>query len=243
MTTDLIPGTHNARDLGGIETEDGRVVRKGRIFRCDALTNLPVAGTFALVQDLGARCLIDLRGQQERIHSPVPSLPGAVAVHHLPLWDGNRSDTDQAMLAIPLADKYRLLAQFAAPRIGTVLRTIVEAQAPTVFFCTFGKDRTGLIAAVLLSGLGVPAASVVADYTRTEAAMKHLLSQTAALAGIQPLLDHLPPADLHAEPATMTAFLSGMLEAYGSWSAYLTEAGLDADWQAAARDSLLETRR
>ena len=243
MSAVLIPGTHNVRDLGGIETVDGLRLRRGRIFRADALTGLPAAGTRALVDTLGVRCLIDLRGGREVAHSPVPPLPASVALHHLPLWDGSRSDADEAVLSIPLSDKYQLLAQVAAPRIGAVLRAVVDAQAPTVFFCTFGKDRTGLVAAVLLSMLGVPAGAVVADYVRTEAAMTALLSRSEALAGIQPLLEHLPPADLRAEPSTMAAFLSGMLAAYGTWSAYLAEAGLDARWLAAARDALLEPPR
>jgi protein-tyrosine phosphatase len=184
----------NARDLGGYSTADGRRVRRGLIYRANALNRLTDADV-ELVGGLGLACLIDFRHEteieligQNRLPTPPPGqLVG------LPLFDPDhdvvtkisaalrrRSGGDAAGPPVALPDAaaaaagmtelYRWFAGAPAARevFARALRLIASPDAlPLLFHCTAGKDRTGWLAALVLSALGVEREIVVEDYLRT----------------------------------------------------------------------------
>ncbi len=184
----------NARDLGGYRTRDGRVVRSGLLFRSNALNRLSDADVEA-VGKLGLACLIDFRHQREielvgedRLPDPAPRIV------HLPLLDTDhdvftavsavlrgqagaevlaplRADAATGGAAVMMVDLYRRFVSHAASRtvIAAAMRVIVTpGELPLLFHCTAGKDRTGWLAAVVLTALDVDRETIVTDYLRTQ---------------------------------------------------------------------------
>jgi protein-tyrosine phosphatase len=164
-------GITNFRDLGGYRTASGTAVRWGLVFRADALHGMST-NDLARYEDLGLRAVYDLRGEIERTErpNPVPSRPLTVI--------GRPSDagTPAAPPAIAtteegerfLYDLYIGLIEHAAVQIGELFQALTRDEGlPAVFHCHAGKDRTGLVAAVLLETLGVERDAVLDDYELT----------------------------------------------------------------------------
>jgi protein-tyrosine phosphatase len=124
---------------------------------------------------------------------------------------------------------YLSMLRNAGPRIAAVLRVIAEAGThPVVFHCAAGKDRTGLVAAVLLSVLGVSDDDVVADYAMTDEIMDEMRARARARAeAMGRSLREVPPHVVRAEDATMRRLLQLVRDEHGSVSEYLERHGID----------------
>lgn len=184
----------NARDLGGLPTTDGRTVRRGQLFRSNALNRLS-DDDLVILGKLGLACLIDFRHDREVVMVGVDRLPQRPPkqVVSLPLV-GLENDlftqvslaaTGQGSLEVverlheehpsggapaAMRELYRwfVSAPGARQAYGTALRLVADPEAmPLLFHCTAGKDRTGWLAALVLSALGVDRETVMADYLRT----------------------------------------------------------------------------
>ena len=223
-----LQGCLNFRDLGGYPTADGRRLRWRLVYRSDALHQLTAADVARLRDELGIGAVIDLRSTAERrADGGGPLAATAVAMHHVPLFDGaDVSRTASVPEVSTLADRYVLLAEFARERIGRVLSTLAEATAPVVYHCAAGKDRTGVVSAVLLGLLGVREEVIVADYVATQENLAAIVERLLATEGYQAMLAALPPDTLHAEAPTMTRFLDAVRERYGSMRGYALAAGV-----------------
>ena len=92
-----------------------------------------------------------------------------------------------------LAEKYGLLLDFAREPIRQVVGEIAGAEGPVLFFCAAGKDRTGLIAALLLSLVGVGDDEIVADYVRSEERLSEIHAKLARMRGIEDIMALMPP--------------------------------------------------
>ncbi|HYN18224.1 MAG TPA: tyrosine-protein phosphatase, partial [Actinomycetes bacterium] len=160
-------GCLNARDLGGYATKDGRQTRWGAVVRSDSLAALSPAGRAALA-DYGVRAIIDLRLPHELERDPNPfAEPGdyGVAYRNLSLIDpaaGFPPDT------FTLAENYLwMLDRFPVP-FAEVMAAIADApEGGVLIHCAAGKDRTGLISALLLALVEVPADTIADDYALT----------------------------------------------------------------------------
>ncbi|WP_060179104.1 tyrosine-protein phosphatase [Streptomyces sp. IMTB 1903] len=173
---------HNFRDLGGYRTADGAVVRRRTLYRADSLGKLrgPDRDRFL---ELGIGTVIDLRYPWEI--AAKGRVPEAERFHYVNLSIEHRP-YDQAEIDPDidpwryLADRFAEVAEDGAQEIRQVLETIAEAPGPAVFHCTSGKDRTGLIAAFVLTVLGVPEEQVLADFALTELATERLAADWRA---------------------------------------------------------------
>ncbi|NYE46427.1 protein-tyrosine phosphatase [Spinactinospora alkalitolerans] len=182
MTNDapMLTTAPNFRDLGGAAANGGERVRRGLLFRADALSRLDEAD-LAVLEGMELRQLIDLRTVFERDRAADRVPRGAEYV----VLDVQRDHRTGGDLAAVFADPERanaLLADNGAERfmhevnrmlVGTEdacagYRELVERAAhgplPLVFHCSAGKDRTGWGAVVILSLLGVPREAIIADY-------------------------------------------------------------------------------
>ena len=169
-----LQGASNFRDLGGYPGQGGRPVRWRRLFRSDHLGALSEQDKGQLAR-LGLARTFDLRGERERAAHPY-ELPG---VHrHLLTIEPVIVQSMQAMAsegrALTVAtceelmrDLYRRLVDEQAHRFAELLDHLITDDAPAVFHCTAGKDRTGFAAALILLALGVPRAVVMSDYLLT----------------------------------------------------------------------------
>ncbi len=237
-----LDGAVNFRDLGGYQAADGRTIRWRTLFRADGLARLTDPDR-AVIRKLGIATVIDLRTtfEVEGGRFPVEEIP--VGFHHVPLLDEMPDPEAFKMVPGMLSTQYRDMTTDAAPQIGRVLSIVAERHAhPLIVHCTAGKDRTGVLVAVLLGVLGVPDEVIVEDY---------VLSAKAMAALRQKLIERYPTgrevieqADelFSAEPETIADLLSHLRATHGSIEAYAAWAGAGPDVVAALRDVLLEGR-
>lgn len=238
-TIDL-EGTLNFRDLGGYPTADGRAVRWRQVFRSDALHHLTRPDLAHLRDEIHLGMVIDLRSTGElRSEGRGPLAHEPVAFHHLPLFDGQAVKTAPAAADMTLTDRYFLLAEFAKEPIGKVVSLLAASAAPVVYHCAAGKDRTGVISAVLLGLLGVPDPVIIADYAATQENLDAIVERLMSTEGYYEMLSALPPDTLHAEPETMAGFLARLKDTYGSMDGYARSAGVSAEAIDALRARLL----
>jgi len=225
----VLDGCLNFRDLGGYPTADGRLVRWRQLFRSDALHLLSTADVQLLRAELGLGCIIDLRSTAELRKEGRGLLEAqAVRFHHLPLFDGERRDRGETPAFANLGELYFLMIEHAAPAVGHVVTALAESGCPAVFHCAAGKDRTGVVSAVLLGLLDVPDEVIVADYAATREQLEAIVDRLMSLEGYKAMLAELPPDTMHAEPETMITLLARVREKYGSMTEYARNAGVSA---------------
>lgn len=223
-----LDGCLNFRDLGGYPTADGRTLRWRQLFRSDGLHRLSAADVTRIRDDLRVGDVVDLRSTSEIDEDGRgPLAAESVRFHHVPLFDGAVRDraAETADIAT-LADRYFLLAEFAQKPIARCLTVLAEARGPAVYHCAAGKDRTGVISAVLLGVLGVRDDIIVADYTASRENLDAIIERLLASKGYQDMMAALPPDTMHAEPETMITLLARVREKYGSMRDYARAAGI-----------------
>lgn len=171
-----LAGATNFRDLGGYVGRDGRALRWRRLFRSDHLAGLGPDDLQRLAA-LGLTHTFDFRGVDERAATPY-QVPG-VQQRHLAIEPtvvqrmhdlAAAGSTLTAPVVVGLMqDLYRSLVTEHAGRFAELFGHLLEADAPLVFHCTAGKDRTGVAAALILLALGVPRDVVLQDYLLSNA--------------------------------------------------------------------------
>ena len=101
------------------------------------------------------------------------------------------------------------------------------ASYPAVFHCTAGKDRTGLLAAVVLGLLGVPDDDIITDYALSQEAMGRMLTWLRAeRPDVREQIDNSAAAIVAAEPDTMSLFIQRLRQRYGSFATYAESLGV-----------------
>lgn len=232
-----VSGTYNVRDLGGYATDAGPT-RYRRLLRADALHRLDDTGIATLL-DSGVTTVIDLRHGDELAHQPNPfATHGTVSYHNVSLLDG----LAPSLMAEGdvLLELYQLALGQRQSAVAEVLTLIAEAPAGTVLFhCTAGKDRTGIIAALLLGIAGVEANDIVDDYAQTAERIAPILDEITAGAIARGASPEGFQRLLASEPATMIATLAFIEAEFGSVPAYLSAIGLDASTTTRLRNRLL----
>jgi len=237
-----LEGCLNFRDLGGYVTDDGRRVRWRRVFRSDALHTLSATDVARLRCELGIEDVIDLRSTVERQVDGYGLLAlEPFRFHHLPLYDGDTRRRDTGGELYSLGERYVLLADIAREPIARILTLLATGTAGTVYHCAAGKDRTGIVTAVILGVLGVREELIVADYAATQENLDEIVKRLLAAEGYRTMLEALPPDTLHAQPETMAEFLAGLRERYGSVREYARAAGVGDDVLDRLHARLLET--
>jgi protein-tyrosine phosphatase len=164
-------GVTNFRDLGGYRTRSGARIRWGQVFRADALHGFSPAD-LALYGRLGLRAVYDLRGELERNERPNPVPSKQLTIIGRP---ANTDPPEAGSSAVTMADGegilhelYVGLIEHAAVQIGELYTALSQDDGlPAVFHCHAGKDRTGIVAALLLDALGVELDTVLDDYELT----------------------------------------------------------------------------
>jgi protein-tyrosine phosphatase len=156
----------NLRDLGGHPTTDGAVTRSGSLLRSDDLSQLTADGLRAL-QAFGVETVIDLRWPEEaaRHPSPVPAALPQVRFQRISLLLHSEEEWQLRSREVSKEGWKSLVLEQLGTELARVLRVIAAAPpAPLLFHCVAGKDRTGLLAAVLLSLADVEPGAIAADY-------------------------------------------------------------------------------
>ena len=241
-------GPSNFRDLGGYPTATGQRVRWRRVFRSDALRF--TEDDVAVARDvLGLRTAIDLRtpmeyGQLDGGGKPdyVERLARVGVVRlHLPMVDETRIAKQVSDERPPGARGYLKMFERGAPALIEALRLIADpARQPVVFHCAAGKDRTGILAAVVLGLLGVDDDTIVADYALSQANMARALAKIQARPDAARILANRPLAAFQAPTEAVVGFVEALHSTYGGWTDAASAIGIDADIIARLRLQLLE---
>lgn len=243
-------GCLNFRDLGGYETLDGQRVRTGCIYRSGELCSL-TPGDLAVLTELNVKVVVDLRNDPERQARPSCRLPDGVQVIAPPRpAAGDPRTLEEQIVAgeIPAKDDAYVVRSYCDTLIhlrtefGSVFQAAVTSpEAPMLFHCSAGKDRTGLAAAVLLGVLGVPEETILEDYELTSLYYApRRLDELGAL-----LRQHAVAPDdirhlIEARPVAMTAALEFIAGRWGGYDAYAVDAaGCPPDLPERLRSQLL----
>jgi protein-tyrosine phosphatase len=214
-------GCVNVRDLGGFRTPAGTTAF-GVFVRADNARNLTPAGWRA-AREHGIRAVLDLRSDPE-CTADRPAQPGFAhkRLSLLDHFDGDaayRRDLMSRVAHAGFAAKYRTLYREAleldAARFGEAFGVLAEADGAVVFHCVGGKDRTGLLAGLLLRLVGVPREEVEADYFRSDVRLRH---------------DERAPRNDGGTPRNVINRVIDETEArHGSTAAYLLQAGASVE--------------
>ncbi len=240
VTFDLV---FNVRDLGGLPTADGGTVRRGRLYRGDGVHRLAGAD-LEKARRLGLRTVIDLRtdgeiGRTSRF--PVEQYP--VDWYHLPIIRRMWSEDDLEATtgaADFLRDRYVAMLGEGAESIARIVELVADGP-PTLFHCAAGKDRTGVVAAVLLGLLGVSAEEIATDYHATAGAVAAFVDWlTVAHPEEMDSMTSQPPEYLEAPREAMTGFLRQVDERYGSMKGLADHLGVASATVERLRATLLD---
>nr|MBU6202532.1 tyrosine-protein phosphatase [Acidobacteriota bacterium] len=236
---------HNFRDLGGYPTVDGRRTRWRTLFRADGLYRLTPTDASTVV-GLGVRTVIDLRTHNEvRDRGTFPVADHDVAYHHLPIIDATWGETqtpefDDAVEFLVWA--YREMLQEASPRFGDAINLLSrESVLPAVFHCAAGKDRTGILAALVLGALGVDVSIIAADYGLTEDAMQRLqVWAREHQPELAELYAKMPARFAAADPRAMAVILNDIHSSHGSVRNFVREIGVSDEALRSLSNALTE---
>ena len=231
----------NFRDLGGYETVDGGRVKWGVVYRSGSLHRLG-GDELERARQLGINTVIDLRSGAELASDGVFGAAADVTFHHLPIEESVPDEPPPRDLPEPPpGEMYAAIATVGRDAVAAVLRVIAEGDPAIVFHCFAGKDRTGIVAALLLAALCVPDEAIVADYHLTDRSLAPSLAWAEANdPKWAALMAAFPPWLLHAPGETMQAFLDLLRERHGSIDGYLADAGVSGRVVGRLRDRLLE---
>jgi protein-tyrosine phosphatase len=218
-------GGYNLRDLGNMTTSQGQMTRKGVFIRSGNLDKLSDSAQEQLIQ-YGVKTVIDLRNERECQNSPnVFAQSNRVQYRNLPLIGDRLNDNAEFKAHTEyhstLYDVYRVYLDTCQAQIGAIISTIAESPATTVFHCYAGKDRTGIVAALLLALVGVSDAEIATDYAETNHQIRHLVAEWRADAIKNQRDLAKQERDASAAPETILNSLSHVRETYGSVWEYL----------------------
>lgn len=187
----------NVRDLGGFETTDGYTTKWQTIYRGDALYNLS-AEEWKKLYKAGVCTVVDLRSSAEKIKYPDRPLP-QIKVFDCPMQkedidDSNLVQTAERAFTSSLALGYCKMVEETPELLINALRVVISSlkNGAVLFHCTAGKDRTGVLAAVILELVGVTRPDIIADYevsyTYDMEGLFKYFSLSGDMSAIEPLL-------------------------------------------------------
>ena len=219
-----VPGMHNLRDLGGFVTHDGRTTRSNVFWRGDSSHRVTPSdlGYFATHQ---ITTVIDLRHEHEQTVAPNPlATQSDINYMAIPLFQVTHNTSN---VITRLDDFYIHLLETSRAPIQQTFTQLADAPNGTFFHCRVGKDRTGIIAALLLDLVEVPHAHIIADYVATA---DHITPLLPELRRDRPA--HIDEATyeqiIGIQSDTMGNVLTYIKKTYGSAVNYLTQIGVPA---------------
>jgi protein-tyrosine phosphatase len=229
-------GLDNVRDVGGLPLRDGGRTAHGVLLRSASLVQASPGDVRRLVEEFGLRVVLDLRTPHE-IERDGPTAVAAAGVETVSLTFVGESrehlpetgeDTD------PLLRNYLgYLGDHPSNVVEAVRR--IAGQAPALAHCAAGKDRTGVLVALVLETVGVERDAVVADYALSAVNVESMFRRWTAAAGIDmpdDLTPHLPRAEV------MHDVLAHLDTEYGGAAGWLSANGLADDTLATLRARL-----
>jgi protein-tyrosine phosphatase len=230
------PRLLNARDLGGYRTRHGTRTREKTLLRTDDLYKLTPEGARALLA-YGVTTVIDLRWPAEAASRPSPfqGSDSRVRYAHISLLDGSEQEWSSRTPAVPKERWNCTVLEHAKREIAEVLRAVAEAPRGVVLFhCVAGKDRTGVVAALLLAAADVQPSEIAVDY-----AISTEYIRDAYLAASPPHSRDAVLEEVRCPPEQIYNMIAYLDSRHGGLPGYLHEIGLNENEIARIRSRLL----
>jgi protein-tyrosine phosphatase len=232
-----LAGVFNLRDVGGYPADGGRAVRWRTLLRSDALHLLDPAGT-AVLAGLGLHTIVDLRTAMEAGLAPsaLGSLAASARVQHISILTGDLEE-----LPLELAAIYEYMIDHCGAAVAEAITVLAAAGGrPALVHCSAGKDRTGIVVALILALLGVPDEVIAADYALSATYLDP--ERTPAIGQLQAstgLGDDLSKPLLSSTPELILDVLARVRAGSGSVEGYLLDHGLRPADVSRLREALL----
>ncbi len=195
-----LTGAPNARDLGGLTTQDGREIRKGLLLRSGMLQHLTEADC-AVLQQIPLKMVIDFRTEREQREMPDAVIPGVEHISCPILEEMTGITREQATEEIPPYYRAAIAAGFEAENRMTQLyiplvegdysldhyrvflhHVLNHGNGALLYHCTAGKDRVGIGTMLILTALGIDRETILEDYLLTNHYCKAEVDQTVETA-------------------------------------------------------------
>ena len=222
----------NVRDLGGHTTQDGRTIRQGWWFRGASIHRVAGADLHVL-RALGIRTAIDLRTSAElQEYGAFPAAETGIDVLHCPLiprtWP-RRDDVEGADQATQyLIERFVEMLESGGPAVAEAVRTLAAPErGPVIAYCAAGKDRTGVLTAIVMDLVGVADDEIAEEFHRSDAAARRMFKWGDAPDEGEMSASRQAPAVAAAPPAAILGFLAEGRRRYGSMRAYVMRHGID----------------
>jgi len=220
-----LSGAYNFRDLGGMRTRGG-VLRSGRLFRSDTLQELTDDDVARLVDELRIAFVIDLRQAAEAVEEgrgPLARL--AVCYANVPLVDLDSAGAPGELTATQYLDHLE-----HDPNLVVAVELVASVvHRPTVLHCAAGKDRTGVVTALLLGLLGVAHEQIVEDYMVTATNMDRITERFGRWPRYRQNMASLPAEIYRVEERTIRTFLRELDHRYGGAAGWARARGVDPE--------------
>jgi protein-tyrosine phosphatase len=229
-----LEGMRNFRELGGIPTKDGRKIASGKFYRCGSLKKATPETMKELRDTYGIKTIIDLRTDGEQEEKPDPSLEG---IEHLSI--GILEEATQGIShekrkdhqwyydnPKPMGELYHDMGtmEYCKKQFGKVVRACLDREGGVAFHCSVGKDRTGIVAYLILTILGVDKKLIMKDYVYTNKVAKKNARKYARKC-IAKRCSYKTTKTVYqmltARPEFLLAFEQGVIETEGSMDNYL----------------------
>lgn len=236
-----LEGAFNFRDVGGYPVAGQARIRWGSVYRSDALHHLS-PGDLSTLESLRVDRVIDLRSPNEITTSGRGSLgQGHVEYLTMSVIPTAGSEATGAPSSDNLAERYMWYLDVGRDAIAESFEILaVPGRGAVVFHCAAGKDRTGVLAALLLQVLGVSDDDIVADYVMTDRALPAIFDRLARDPVHGAAVARIPDSRRMVQPAVMRGFLQLLDQKHGGARAWLEEAGVTPRSIDALRARLLD---
>lgn len=219
-----IDGLVNLRDLGGLRTTSGAPTRPGRLLRSESLHSLSASGMRDLLE-LGVGAVVDLRTASERERHPSPLVDVGVLTLHAPIFT---DDDDFPAHLTTAAEVYGWWLRERSTGVAGAMSAIADApSAPVLVHCHAGKDRTGVVVALVLRLAGVDIEVIADDYAVSGVQLADMLSRDRVRALEEGMDDVRAERLFTVRREAMMQTMEGIDAEHGGAAALLRSIGLD----------------
>ena len=224
----LLSCSNNTRELGGFRTSDGCMTKNNVYWRSD-VPEAPAAADIDMLISAGITTVIDMRTEAERLRTPNELSDMAdFKYYHFPITEG--SGVPESLEAVPMS--YMTVA--TSDNMPKVIKVLAEAESGVLYHCTAGKDRTGVVSAVILMICGADREDIVRDY---------VISREYNHKRLEAFLAAHPEVDRNivlANEKSMNGFIDLFTERFGTAERYLEYIGLTAEYADMIRNKLMK---
>ena len=235
----------NLRDIGGYKARNGKTIVWRRIFRSGEFVRLTGEDLQIIKEEIKPASLLDLRSPPEVERQGIGLISEAdIRYHSIPFVAGTSRAEDEKFFreCTNMGDFYLHIVRHRSfgSQIVAALDIIAKTENhPLVFHCAVGKDRTGILSAMLMSILGVADKDIMEDYSLSGPYMEELLKNVSNDPGLAEAAKALPSYFWKASPESMELFLTTLRRDYGSIEVYLKDMGMEKTLPERLKETLL----